>query len=82
MMTEMSGKTILPLCKLSYPHSELESLNLVYDPLLFCKQHWASHPNIALQAAKLLFIPATSLSYSVKVKFEIYKADQKTTICI
>lgn len=31
------------------------------DPLLFWKQHAASYPNLALQAAKLLCIPATSL---------------------
>jgi len=31
------------------------------DPLIFWKQHSASYPNLALQAAKLLCIPATSL---------------------
>jgi len=31
------------------------------DPLLFWKQHSASYPNLSVQAAKLLYIPATSL---------------------
>lgn len=34
---------------------------LASDPLLFWKQHAVSYPHLALQAAKLLSIPATSL---------------------